>query len=569
MNKSLLGLSIAACLACSGTTQAADIVLQNNDPAGVGLNDITPATPVGNNPGKTRGEQASIVYQYAVDMWGGVLESSQPVYVAASFAPLSCTSTSGTLASAGTTVVVSDGVRSYGSALADATFDFDVIEYLYGLSEYPDIVSNFNGALGAPGCLDGMSWYFGLDGKTPDGQVNFLNVVMHEIGHGLGVQGFINRNVNSTGFGNNAYSNIDVYTANAYDNVLNQPFSALSGNGARRAALLTPGRTVWAGTNVNRNAALLLNKRLALIGAAPAALAGKQYEVGFAKFGQLATAGTFAGKQFVLINDGDAAVGTTTDGCSTKGSATTAGDTIVYANQADVAGKVAVIDRGTCSFEYKSRIAQDNGAVGVVIVNNAGGVIDMALGAVPTSGLTIPSVMISQADGAELKANIASARATVQVSDLLAGADAAGRARLYTPSTYAPGSSFSHFDEVASPNALMEPFDDPSVQAHANVDMTPGLFQDIGWTLNAGTGKLSNKYQTCDTGLPAVADGGMVLGSSVQASHAMCANTTTNRTGYYSCMKGSADTLKASGWLTSTQHTKVLSCVRRVMDRVH
>ena len=356
MNKSLLALSVAACLGVAGAAQAADVVLVNQDPAGVGLNDTAPASPVGKNPGKTRGEQARIVYQYAMDLWGGVLESPQTIYVGASFAPLSCTATSGTLASAGATLIITgspDGgpSRAYGSALADAVFDIDLIDYFYGLQEYPDIFSQFNGAMGSPGCLDGMNWYFGLDGKTPAGQVNFLNVVMHEIGHGLGVQGFINRTVSSPSFGANSYAAIDVYTANAYDNVLNQPFSNLSAPGARRAALLTPGRTVWTGANVNRNAKLILDNRLALIGSAPAALAGKQYEVGFAAFGNLATAGAFSGKAFALIDDGN---GVATDGCSAAGSATGPNDTIVYANKAEVTGKVAVIDRGGCSFEYKA-----------------------------------------------------------------------------------------------------------------------------------------------------------------------------------------------------------------------
>ncbi|GAB1406468.1 serine protease [Thermomonas brevis] len=556
MNKSLLGLSIAACLTF-GSAQAANIVLQNQDPAGVGLNDTTPASPVGKNPGKTRGEQARIVYQYAVDLWGGVLESPQTIYVAASFAPLACTATGGTLASAGTTVVFNDGERAYGSALTDALFDIDAIEYFYGLSEYPDITSRFNGAMGSPGCLEGMSWYFGLDGKTPDGQVNFLNVVMHEIGHGLGVQGFTNRTVSSAAFGTDSYGVIDAYTANAYDNVLNQPFSNLTAPGARRAALLTPGRTVWTGANVNRNAKLILSKRLALTGSAPVALAGKQYEIGFAAFGNLATAGAFSGKAFALVNDGN---GAATDGCSAAGAATGPNDTIVYANKAEVAGKVAVIDRGTCSFEYKAKIAQDNGAVGVVIVNNAAGVIDMGRGAAPTTGLTIPSVMISQADGAQLKANIATARAAVQVSNLLAGADSANRARLYTPATYAAGSSYSHFDTTATPNALMEPFDDPSVQAHVNVDMTPGLFKDIGWTLNPGNGMVNK----CDTGAPAVADGGFIIGANLQAQHTVCAyQFPTNKLQYTKCMTDHGIALRNQALLNGTQHMKLVQCASR------
>lgn len=65
------------------------------------------------------------------------------------------------------------------------------------------------------------------------------------------------------------------------------------------------------------------------------------------------------------------------------------------------AGKVAVIDRGTCSFESKVLNAQNAGAAGVVIVNNVAGA-PFALGG-NNLGVTIPSVMISQSDGIVLK----------------------------------------------------------------------------------------------------------------------------------------------------------------------
>lgn len=574
MNKpSLLSLALFAALATAPAAQAADVVLINLDSPGVGLNDTTPAAPVGRNPGTTRGEQARIVYRYAMDLWGGALESNSAINIYASFAPLSCTATSGTLAQAGanwTFNLTSNGTtRRYGSALADAVIGFDLFDYFRSLGaipagyedDYGDIFSQFNGALGSPGCLEGMSWYFGLDGKTPDGQVNFLNVVMHEIAHGLGVQGFLNKSTGSLPSGLS-----DPYTYNAYDNVLNKPFESMT-NSERALAMRTPGRTVWTGANVNRNAKLLLDKRLALTGSAPAALAGKKYEIGFAAFGTLAGAGTFSGKAFALVDDGDGA--STSDGCSTAGANTGPSDTIAYVNKADVAGKVAVVDRGTCSFEYKAKIAQDNGAVGVVIVNNAAGVIDMARAGAPTTGLTIPTVMISQADGAELKASIASARAAVQLSDLLTGADANHRVRLYAPTTVASGSTFSHFDTVVSPNALMEPFDTPSVQGQVNVDMTLGLFADIGWTLNPGNGKVGSKFQRCDTGVPAVSEGGFVLGANLQAAHTMCVNSTSSRLPYYNCMKSHADYMKASGLLSSTQHSKLLTCSRLVMDDVH
>ena len=90
MNKTLLALATSALLA-AGSATAADLQLLNLDNPGVGLNDTTPAAPVGGNPGTTKGAQATFVYEFAMKMWGSVLESKVPVKVYASFAPLTCT----------------------------------------------------------------------------------------------------------------------------------------------------------------------------------------------------------------------------------------------------------------------------------------------------------------------------------------------------------------------------------------------------------------------------------------------------------------------------------------------
>lgn len=67
-------------------------------------------------------------------------------------------------------------------------------------------------------------------------------------------------------------------------------------------------------------------------------------------------------------------------------------------------GKIAMLYRGDCQFGLKAKMAQNAGAVAVIIVNNvAGEPIGMAAG---DSGVnvTIPVVMISQQDGAAIRA---------------------------------------------------------------------------------------------------------------------------------------------------------------------
>ncbi|PWW12208.1 MULTISPECIES: S8 family serine peptidase [Pseudidiomarina] len=58
------------------------------------------------------------------------------------------------------------------------------------------------------------------------------------------------------------------------------------------------------------------------------------------------------------------------------------------------AGKIAMVSRGTCSFEQKANTVQAAGAVGMIVYNNAEGTILMGMGAA-----TLPSISITQAAG--------------------------------------------------------------------------------------------------------------------------------------------------------------------------
>lgn len=68
-------------------------------------------------------------------------------------------------------------------------------------------------------------------------------------------------------------------------------------------------------------------------------------------------------------------------------------------NAAAISGKIAVVRRGDCEFGVKVLAAENAGAVAVIVVNNQGGApTPMGPGAVGDA-VTIPSIMISQADG--------------------------------------------------------------------------------------------------------------------------------------------------------------------------
>lgn len=87
----------------------------------------------------------------------------------------------------------------------------------------------------------------------------------------------------------------------------------------------------------------------------------------------------------------------------------TVGDSLAceaLVNGAEMAGKIAVLYRGTCEFGLKALNAENAGAIGVVIItNNPDAPIPMGAGA-NGALVTVPVVMISQAAGADLKSNI-------------------------------------------------------------------------------------------------------------------------------------------------------------------
>ncbi|MFT3769014.1 MAG: M36 family metallopeptidase [Minicystis sp.] len=100
----------------------------------------------------------------------------------------------------------------------------------------------------------------------------------------------------------------------------------------------------------------------------------------------------------VLVND---AAGTQTDACEP------------IAN--DVTGKIALIDRGMCSFQSKVQKAEAAGAKGVILVNNVDGGPPSMPGD-QTADPTIPVLSVSLADGNAIKSALAAGPVTAQIT---------------------------------------------------------------------------------------------------------------------------------------------------------
>jgi len=122
----------------------------------------------------------------------------------------------------------------------------------------------------------------------------------------------------------------------------------------------------------------------------PPSSAAGSYPASGAAFGPPPTASGLSGN-IVLVNDGVSTPpsGTPTDGCEPF---TVPG------------GSIALLDRGLCTFVVKVANAQAAGASAVIVANNAPGTPITMGGADPT--ITIPAVMVSQADGSMIKAGL-------------------------------------------------------------------------------------------------------------------------------------------------------------------
>jgi len=448
----------ALAFACAtATAQAATITIVNNDAAGEGFNDPTVAAPVGGNSGTTIGQQRLLVFQQAAAIWGGILPSVVEIRVNATFDPLTCTSTSAVLGSCGTTSLwrnFTDAEFSntwYPQALANKVSGTDLDP------GGADMTARFNSNLGNTGCLEGSFWYYGLD-HNHGSNVDLLVVLLHEMGHGLGFATYVN---GTTGVLFNGFP--DVFAKFIYDQSTGLHWDQET-NGQRAASAISTFKLLWDGSATRFTAPLTLQSGRAILRVnAPPAIAG-DIAVGTASFGPALSSPGVTGA-VVLADDGAAP---TSDACT------------ALINGAQVAGKIALVDRGTCNFTLKVKGCQDAGAIGVIVVDNVAGSPPPGLGGTDAT-ITIPSVRVTLEDGTALKAQLGSGLNVTLRTDpaLLAGGDAQGRVMLYTPNPYQSGSSVSHFDVSCTPNLLMEPA--ISVDLTSSVDLTRYAFEDLGW----------------------------------------------------------------------------------------
>lgn len=74
-------------------------------------------------------------------------------------------------------------------------------------------------------------------------------------------------------------------------------------------------------------------------------------------------------------------------------------DIVELVNKKNISGKIAIVKRGECLFTSKIKACQSAGSIGVIVINNIGGLEEMGFNFPNNLGIDIPSIMIKRTEG--------------------------------------------------------------------------------------------------------------------------------------------------------------------------
>ena len=231
---------LSALLTATSWVSAASVTVTGNG-SNIIINKVT-----GFDGADGAGREAAFVA--AAQVWADILVSPVDIVVDASFSSsLYCHSSSATLGSAGPlSTYLPSGAESLGLQ-NNVWYPTALINSKNG-SDYfvdsADITAEFNADIGDADCLSSSGWYYGMDGNTPFGHIDFYEVVLHELGHGLGFLSLVNSD------GSNNSGIIDIYTTFLRDENTNKDWSDMN-NTERGISVVNDSNVVWSGPAVS------------------------------------------------------------------------------------------------------------------------------------------------------------------------------------------------------------------------------------------------------------------------------------------------------------------------------
>ena len=219
-----------------------------------------------------------------------------------------------------------------------------------------DISVRFNSSIGQTGCLEGSGWYYGLDGAHGE-LFDLVTVLLHELGHGLGFLTLVDEST-----GAEFLNQPDIFESMILDTQTNKHWTDMT-PAERAASAVNGGHVVFDGPAVRRRGAadFLGPSRRSCRSTLPPSIVG-DLEFATATFGpdvseaaavRRARAGHRRGRHRRARRRRTAAPPTRT--------------------RRQIAGKIALVDRGDCLFVEKAANAQAAGAIAVVVADNVSG----------------------------------------------------------------------------------------------------------------------------------------------------------------------------------------------------
>jgi len=454
--------------------QAQLFEVQYSDPIDFGFDDSTPVDAVPGNPATTLGGQRVAVFERALDIWGSRLDGNARIRIEASFDDLGCDEST-TLGLGGTRALV----RNFaGAPFFDINYPLAIATAISGrnFEDFDaDIGVRFNFRIDSGACTESLDgFWYGLDARSPPPfrTASFLELVLHELAHGLGFQSLTDPD-NREFFGESETP--DVLSRLTFDLQRDASWNELTP--IERVQSATSGdNLVFIGerTNLRASERLLPPGRITLNPGAPSAQSRVAWIQGYPPF--VPTAGL---TRPVAIAQGPGPSPPASDPWH-RSLACESLD-----NPAELAGKLALVRRGDCFFAEKWQNVFDAGAAGMILVDNqaegSDGAIQRDFGIALDRNLPIPIWIVSDATGGRLLQ--LSADGLVRLGYALdepPRGTSEGFINLQA-STETTGSNVSHFATSLAPNSLMNP--NLANFAYAgDLDQVPELLYDLGWS---------------------------------------------------------------------------------------
>ncbi len=450
------------------------------DSFGTGFRDTRTVAPVPGNSATTLGTQRQAVMNEAVSIWASRLDSAIPVRVEAEFDDLGC---------GDETILGLGGANGFSwnfvnAPQRDTNFPVSLATALRG-QYFPQVSAElsvtFNVRLDSGNCIDGVDgFWYGLDPDVPPplGTFSFLELVLHELGHGLGFQAWVDRDTREF-LGNPPRP--DIWSEFLFG--INQGLSWRQMSAAQRRATTTSGANlVWTGEQINLRAAERLLPG-GLVIAEPGTDQQRNFPAwvqGYPPFVPL------EGLTLPLVLADGPGPGSSNDPWRRNLAC------LPLENKSAVAGKIVLVKRGECTFATKWQNVFDAGGAALLLVDNqppGPDAIQRDRGIAVDRNLPIPIWLTAQQSGIELRNALPGGLEITlgyNVGGALRGTNQGFVNMQASPDT--PDSNVAHFSSSMFPQSVMNP-SLTNIGYTGQLDFVPELFYDIGW--RSDTNKLA------------------------------------------------------------------------------